>query len=467
LLASLFFSLPPDPPHQNDSRLQIAIDSPRFSEYRWFPVNFANTLERFMESQGKEKHKSAEADRSAMTSQTAAEKDCPDSSACDCRQAADAGLKPDFPMAGRDTASCCGEAPPEADRSYEAPGLRLWGFVEAFMDTPEGPVPRVSSRLNRTDRLGNAGARLGVGRNDYRIAPGLYAVGMPQAQSPVLVSANYKLSFDHLRACLSGIDAWIMVVDTRGINVWCAAGKGIFCAREVAGRVKATGLEHIVTHRRLVLPQLSATGVNARQVKSMCGFEVIWGPVRAADIGAFLDGNLKATPAMRKVTFTLRERMALIPVELNHLGKPTLYLLPALFLLSGLGSGFFSVHAAVWRGLAALTAYVSAVTAGAILVPILLPWLPGRTFALKGAGIGALAGALFSAGFTAGLTLIGMLALTLFITALSSYLAMNFTGSTPFTSPTGVEKEMRKAIPAQAVAALAAIVLWIGAGFIA
>jgi len=107
-----------------------------------------------------------------------------------------------------------------------------------------------------------------------------------------------------------------------------------------------------------------------------------------------------------------------------------------------------------------------AVTTGTILAPILLPWLPGRAFALKGAGIGALAGALFSTGFAAGLTWIEMLALTLFITAISSYLAMNFTGSTPYTSPTGVEKEMRKAIPAQAVAALAAIILWIGAGFI-
>jgi hypothetical protein len=54
----------------------------------------------------------------------------------------------------------------------------------------------------------------------------------------------------------------------------------------------------------------------------------------------------------------------------------------------------------------------------------------------------------------------------IFITmAISSYLAMNFTGSTPFTSPSGVEKEMRQAIPVQAGAVVVALVAWITAGF--
>jgi len=233
----------------------------------------------------------------------------------------------------------------------------------------------------------------------------------------------------------------------------------------VAERVKAAQLESVVTHRRLILPQLAATAVSARQVKKKCGFEVVWGPVHAKNIGAFLDADMHATPAMRKVTFTLKERVELIPVELNHMGKPTLYLIPALFLLSGLGQGFFSVAAAVSRGLSAILAYILAVVGGAVLAPIFLPWLPGRAFALKGAVLGAAAGALLSAGFAERLALLEMLALTLFIMAVSSYLAMNFTGSTPFTSPTGVEKEMRRAIPAQAVGALAAIILWVGAGF--
>jgi len=369
-------------------------------------------------------------------------------------------------MFDEDAAPCCGGQAPEPGSPNEKPGYRPWGFVVDFMQTPVGMVPRVFSRLNRDDRIGTVLARLGIGRDSYSIAPGLYGVGSPDAGSPVMVTANYKLSFDSLRGSLAGIDAWILVLDTRSINVWCAAGKGTFATGEVAERVNAVALEKVVTHRRLILPQLSATGVSARQVKHLCGFEVVWGPVHARHIKAFLDAGMQATPAMRKVTFTLRERVELIPVELNHMGRPSLYVIPALFLLSGLGQGFFSVTAAVSRGLSAVLAYLSAVVAGAVLAPILLSWLPGRAFALKGAVIGAATGAVLSATFAGQLARSEMVALTLFIMAVSSYLAMNFTGSTPFTSPTGVEKEMRRAIPAQAVGALAAVILWVSNGFI-
>ena len=72
-----------------------------------------------------------------------------------------------------------------------------------------------------------------------------------------------------------------------------------------------------------------------------------------------------------------------------------------------------------------------------------------------------------AAGFAGRLNLLAGLALVLITAAVSSYLAMNFTGSTPFTSPSGVEKEMRRAIPIQAAAAVAAVAAWIGSAFTA
>ncbi|MEE4112529.1 MAG: mercury methylation corrinoid protein HgcA [Desulfobacteraceae bacterium] len=401
-----------------------------------------------------------------MTSCCPEERKTAPASHCSCQGTPSAGLKPDFPVFGQDAGPCCGGQAPVSDSPYEKPGYRRWGFVADFMQTPAGAVPRVHSRLDRDDRMGTVLARLGIGRDTYSIAPGLYGVGSPDAGSPVMVTANYKLTVDSLRGSLAGIDAWILVLDTKSINVWCAAGKGTFSTGEVAERVNAVALEKVVTHRRLILPQLSATGVSARHVKRLCGFEVVWGPVHARHIKAFLDGGMQATPAMRKVTFTLRERVALIPVELNHMGKPSLFVIPALFLLSGLGQGFFSISAAVSRGLSAMLAYLLAVVAGAVLAPILLAWLPGRAFALKGAVIGAAGGALLSATFAGYLARSEMVALTLFIMAVSSYLAMNFTGSTPFTSPSGVEKEMRRAIPAQVAGTLVAMILWVTAGFI-
>ena len=176
-------------------------------------------------------------------------------SACVCQEAFTAKPVSDFPIVGNESVVCCGNESKTTPSSYERTGYRLWHFVEDFMDTPSGPVPRVGTRLKRADRWGTWGARVGIGRDNYRIAPGLYGVGQPNAQSPVLVSANYKLSFDVLRSSLAGIDAWLLVVETYGINVWCAAGKGSFCAAEVAARANGVGLGKIVSHRRLILPQ--------------------------------------------------------------------------------------------------------------------------------------------------------------------------------------------------------------------
>jgi hypothetical protein len=361
---------------------------------------------------------------------------------------------------------CCGPPPAPASGIDERPGYRLLPYVEGFRDTPAGRVPHVATRLSRRDALGTAAVRAGIGRSRYTLAPGLYAVGAPGAEAPVLVTANYKLTFDALRRELAGLDAWILVLDTRGVNVWCAAGKGTFSTGEVALRVQRAGLSQVVRHRRLILPQLSATGVSAHQVKRKTGFTVVWGPVRARDIRDFIAAGFKASTAMRRVTFTLAERLVLVPVELAFLPKPTAVALAALFLVSGIGGGLFSIQAAWLRGGMAAAAWAAGVLGGAVAAPVLLPLLPGRAFAVKGALTGLALGGGLAFLLKAHLNAAEALAVTVFAAAVSSYLAMNFTGATPFTSPTGVEKEMRRAIPLQAGALLAFLALWVGSALV-
>ncbi len=360
---------------------------------------------------------------------------------------------------------CCGSPPGPASHEFEKPGFALLDFVMDFLETPAGPVPRVNTTLNWSDYIGTLRVRLGIARDQYKIAPGLYCVGTPDSKAPVLVTANYKLTFDTLRKALTAISAWILVLDTRGINVWCAAGKELFSTDEVVRRVKRSELEKVVTHNQLILPQLGATGVATHHVKKQSGFKVIWGPVRAKDISSFLNNGLKVEKSMRQVTFTTRERVVLIPVELSQLPKPSLWILLTAFLISGIGTHVFSFSAAWVRGIMLVIAYAAGILAGAVTTPVLLPWIPGRSFALKGAIIGILTGAGIAALFRNELHLFGGVALILCTTAISSYLAMNFTGSTPFTSPSGVEKEMRKAIPMQTAALLIAIVAWVGSAF--
>ena len=299
----------------------------------------------------------------------------------------------------------------------------------------------VQTRLTAADRRDHFLARIGWKRAGHRVEPGLYAVGYPTQDSPVFVSANYTLSFDALRSALDGIDGYILVLDTKGINVWCAAGKGTFGTNEIVNRVFATHLKDVVKQRKLILPQLGAPGVAAHEVKKRTGFWVEYGPVRAADLPEYLQTH-QATPQMRKVEFSLRDRLVLIPVDLIRLIPYTLAAAIVMYFVGG------------WiSSLAALTA----ILAGTLLFPILLPWIPTHNFSTKGFLLGLLAALPFALSpilrhpdwswyHRLGQALEFLLAMP----AATAFIALNFTGSTTFTSRSGVKREMFAYIPAMA-----------------
>jgi hypothetical protein len=360
---------------------------------------------------------------------------------------------------------CCGGAPPRRSNPLERPGYGLKPYVRAFIKDNCADVALVKTELELSDRIGTLLIRLGVGRDAYLVSPGLYGVGCPNADSPVIVTANYKLTFDAVRRELTDSDCWILVLDTCGINVWCAAGKNTFSTEEIVRQVEQTRLSTKVNHRHLIVPQLGATGVAAHKVKEKCGFRVIYGPIKASDLPAFLKNDKQATEEMRTVTFSFWERFVLIPVECYLFSKKIWWIFPLLFVLSGISPSIFSLSQAWERGLLISLGIVVGGIGGTMIVPLLLPWIPGRAFSLKGALVGGVTALLF-VWLPATLRIIDGIGLMLVMTAISSYLAMNFTGSTPYTSPSGVEKEMKRAIPLQALALAIGTVLWIAGSFI-
>ncbi len=358
--------------------------------------------------------------------------------------------------AATDKPPCCG--PPATTRGgvidETVPGFSGWLTIGAVR------VPRVATELDWTDRLGAWKARWGISRMHYIVPPGLYAIGAPEPDDPVVVTANYKMSYDLVRQSLSGRNVWLLVLETFGVNVWCAAGKGTFGTDELVERVEATGLAGVVNHRRLLLPILGAPGVAAHEVRHRTGFSVSYATMRAADLPAYLENRMAATPAMREITFTFKERLVLVPVEIVLALKSTAIITVCLFIIGAFSGG-------PKAGATMTLAYLGAMLTGVLVGPILLPWLPGPSFAVKGAvaGLGWSAAWYLLAG-GAGWGVTTTVAAFLALPAVSAFYTLNFTGCTTFTSRTGVKKEMGMAVPAMGTALVVSALLLVAGWFL-
>jgi hypothetical protein len=369
--------------------------------------------------------------------------------------------------------ACCG---PAADISFDRArggelsadkaGLPEWAV--GYVATSAGMVLKISSDWSRSDHIGQLKCRIGSWRDDYRVEPGLYAVGEPGKASDVFVSANYKLSFDTLRRDVKGLDAWILVLDTRGINVWCAAGKGTFGTDELVKRIDSTGLSRVVEHRRIILPQLGAPGISAHEVKEGTGFRVYYGPVDSGDIRAFVAAGYEADEKMRLIKFSLYDRLVLTPMELRPALRHFPVYIAIVLIFFGLKPEGLIFWDAMANGLPFIYFGFISILAGAFFTPLLLPYIPFKAFSVKGWVVGAVSVYL-------SMRLFGVLAdrdttlliiTYLFFPVVSSYMAVLFTGSTVFTGMSGVKKELKYAIPvylsSAAVSALLLIVFKLG-----
>jgi hypothetical protein len=325
---------------------------------------------------------------------------------------------------------------------------------------------KASSKWSMDDFLGSAKVRLSFGRDNYKVKPGLYALNDPTKVSEVFVTANYKLSFDIVRRELDGISAWILVLDTYGVNVWCAAGKGTFGSNELIRQIQNSGLHHLVEHRRLIVPQLGAPGINAQKVKQESGFNVKFGPVRATDIKAYLNLGLKKTEEMSTVKFNFVDRLKLAPVELmTSLSK---FIIVALFffLISGISSKGYSWSMSVDYGLKITFILLVAYIGGTIITPLLLPWLPFRSFAGKGIVVGSILLLISGLFLYTTISISGLISILLIGISITSFLAMNFTGASTFTSLSGVYNEMRMFVPIQITSASVGLILFVVSRFI-
>jgi len=216
--------------------------------------------------------------------------------------------------------------------------------------------------------------------------PGLRQVGNPGSDSPVVVTCNYDLTVRRVIRALAGCDVWLVVAPSAGINVWCAAAGGHFGTHQVVTALKTSGVEERVRHRRAILPQLGATGIQVREVAHRCGWKLRFGPAYATDLPRYLGSDQEKDEAMRRVNFDAFERFEMavawgVPAALLLAGLAALFRpawsLPLAALAVGLALAIFFLYDRLPRAPGLLLGVASA---GIALV--LVSWAGGGGAAL-------------------------------------------------------------------------------------
>ena len=213
----------------------------------------------------------------------------------------------------------------------------------------------------------------------HRAPSGLLRVGTPRRDSPVLVTGNYTLTVRRLCDALRTHDVWLLCANSKGINVWCAAGGGHLTHHDIISVLRTSGIEEHVDHRELTLPQLCATGVERRKIEEITGWSCRWGPARLEDLPQFLARGRRVVTRERFMRFPFWERMEMAFV----------WAVP-LFVIAGILAWAMGSWDVGMCALAVITSIVGGLFAG-------LPWLNvgGRrrwlsfaAFAVVGFGIG-------------------------------------------------------------------------------
>lgn len=213
----------------------------------------------------------------------------------------------------------------------------------------------------------------------HRTPTGLVRIGDPGPESPVLLTGNFTLTVRRLSRVLEGTEAWLLVANSHGINVWCAAGGGHLTHHDVISVLRTSEIADLVSHRELILPQLSATGVERRPIEEATGWATRWGPARLEDLPAVLARGGRVHRRERRMRFPLWERLEMASMWYLPM---ILLVTPVLAIVGG------------WR-VAASTAVLILVTASGVFaaLPRLRVTGPGRWITHGSAAIiGAIVG---------------------------------------------------------------------------
>ncbi|MBW2573905.1 MAG: acetyl-CoA decarbonylase/synthase complex subunit gamma [Deltaproteobacteria bacterium] len=121
------------------------------------------------------------------------------------------------------------------------------------------------------------------------VTEGIYEIGEPDENSPVLVTTNFALTYFIVCGEIEGskVPSWLLIKDTEGLSVLTAWSAGKFAGDDVGMFVKKCGIMDKVKHTELIIPGYAAA-IAGDVEEELPGWTITVGPREAAHIPAFL-----------------------------------------------------------------------------------------------------------------------------------------------------------------------------------
>jgi acetyl-CoA decarbonylase/synthase complex subunit gamma len=126
-----------------------------------------------------------------------------------------------------------------------------------------------------------------------QVQPGLYEINNPTAESAVLVTTNFSITYFSVANEVesSGLPAWLLVTDAEGMSVLTAWAAGKFDAERIAKAVRTFNVADKISQKRVVLPGHVAV-LSGELEGELPGWEIRVGPREAVDIPKFMKQTL-------------------------------------------------------------------------------------------------------------------------------------------------------------------------------
>ena len=168
----------------------------------------------------------------------------------------------------------------EKEAVYAAQAIAKYaGFVVLDTFSPEMLYPLLVLRENiYTDP-----------QKPIQVTPGIYEINSPTAESPVLITTNFSITYFSVANEVegSGLPAWLVVTDAEGMSVLTAWAAGKFDAERIAKAVKGFDVASKVSRKRIVLPGHVAV-LSGELEEELSDWEIRVGPREAVDLPAFM-----------------------------------------------------------------------------------------------------------------------------------------------------------------------------------